>query len=77
MYFYCQTPNHWDIDVSKLLISPLKSLSQLTFLFKPNVTMNYHENLWSNNERNNLDSYFSSLKQLLEAFKFIYILKII
>ena len=30
-----------------------------------------------NSERNYLDSYFSFLKPLLEAFKFIYILKII
>ena len=31
-----------------------------------------HDNQWRNNERNNLDSYLSILKPLLEAFKFIY-----
>ena len=39
--------------------------------------MNYHDSQWRNNERNYLDSYFSFLKPLLKAFKFIYILKII
>ena len=34
--------------------------------------MNYHDN-----ERNNLDSNFSFLIPFLEAFEFIYILKII
>ena len=56
---------------------PPKSPSQLTFLFKPNATMNYNDSRWRNNERNHLDSCFSLLKQLLEAFKFINILKII
>ena len=49
----------------------------MTFLFKPNATMNYHDSRWRNNERNHLDSYFSVLKPLLEAFKFMYILWII
>ena len=59
--------------------SPLKGLSQLTFLFKPNATMNYmyHDSLCHNNDHNNLDSYFSFLKPPLWAFTFIYILKII
>ena len=39
--------------------------------------MNYHDSWWHNNERNNLESYFSFIKHHLEAFKFIYILKII
>ena len=39
--------------------------------------MNYHDSHWPNNERNHLGSYFSFLKPLLEAFKFIYVLKII
>ena len=39
--------------------------------------MNYHDRQWCNNERNHLDSRFSFLKTILEAFKFIYILKII
>ena len=39
--------------------------------------MNYHDSQWHNNERNHLDSYFSFLKPHLEAFKFIYISKII
>ena len=39
--------------------------------------MNYHDSQWRNNECNNLDSNFSFLKPLLEAFKFIHILKII
>ena len=58
-------------------LTPPKSLSQLTFLFKPNATMNYHDSRWHNNERNQLDSCFSFLKPHLEVFKFIYILKII
>ena len=41
MEFYYQTLyNHWDIDVSKYFNSPPKSPSQLTFLFKPNATIN-------------------------------------
>ena len=39
--------------------------------------MNYHDSQCHNNECNHLDSYFSFLKPLLEAFKSIYILKII
>ena len=42
--------------------------------------MNYHDSLWRNNEHNHLDSHYSFLKPLYEAFKFIYtvcILKII
>ena len=39
--------------------------------------MDYHDSQWCNNERNHLDSYLSFLKPLLDAFKFIYILKII
>ena len=36
--------------------------------------MNYHDTQWS---KNHLDSYISFLKPLLDALKFIYILKII
>ena len=39
--------------------------------------MNYHDSRWRNNEHYNLDSYLFFLKPLLEAFKFIFILKII
>ena len=39
--------------------------------------MNYCDSQWRNTERNNLDSCFSFLEPLLEAFNFIYILKII
>ena len=39
--------------------------------------MNYHDSQLCNNERNHLDSYFSFLNHLLEAFKFLHILKII
>ena len=39
--------------------------------------MNKHDSQWRYNENNNLDSHFSSLKPLLDAFKFICILKII
>ena len=39
--------------------------------------MNYHDGQWCNYEHDNIDSYFSFLKPLLEAFKFIYIVKII
>ena len=39
--------------------------------------MNYHDSWWRNNERNQLDSWFSFLKPILEAFKFINTLKII
>ena len=53
---------------------PKKSPSQM---FKPNATMNYHDSWWRNNERNQLDSWFSFSKPILEAFKFINILKII
>ena len=38
--------------------------------------MNYHDSRWCNNEHNRLDSYFSFLNPLLEAFKFMYIFKI-
>ena len=44
MKFHCRTlHNHRDIDVSKYFIYSLKSPSQVTFLFKPNATMNYHD----------------------------------
>ena len=56
---------------------PKKSPSQLTFLFKQNATMNYIDSRLRNYKRNNLDSCFSFLNPLLEAFKLIYILKII
>ena len=39
--------------------------------------MNYHDSRWRNNKRYHLDSYFSFFQPLLEAFKSIYILKII
>ena len=39
--------------------------------------MNYHGNQWRTNEHNNLDSNFFFLQPFLEAFKFIYILKMI
>ena len=39
--------------------------------------MNYHDSQWHNNELNHLDSHLSYIKQLLEGFKCIYILKII
>ena len=39
--------------------------------------MNYHDSQWLNNEHNHLDLCFSFAKPLLEAFKFICILKII
>ena len=37
----------------------------------------YHDSQWRNNERNQLDSWFSFSKAILEAFKIINILKII
>ena len=37
----------------------------------------YHDSRWRNNERNQLDSWFSFSKPILEAFKSINILKII
>ena len=49
----------------------LKSPSQLTFLFEPNATMNYHDSKGRNNERNHLDSFFSFKFKF--KFKFIYI----
>ena len=39
--------------------------------------MNYHGSRWRNNELDNLDPHLSFLKPILEAFKFIYIFKII
>ena len=39
--------------------------------------MNYHGSQWRKNECNNLDLHFPFFKPLLEAFKFIFILKII
>ena len=36
---------YWDIGVSKYL-NPHKSPPQLTFWFKPNATMNYHDSRW-------------------------------
>ena len=56
---------------------PPPSQQSLITDFKPNATMNYHDSQWHNNELNHLDSCFSFLKPLLEAFKFINILKII
>ena len=53
----------------------LKSPSQLTFLIKSNATMNNHDSQSCINEDSNFDSYFSLLKPLLGAFKFINILK--
>ena len=55
---------------------PHKSL-KTDFLFKPNTTMNYHDSRWRSNERYHFDSRFSILKPFLEAFKSIYIFKII
>ena len=37
----------------------------------------YQDNQWRNNERNQLDSWFSFSKPIFEAFKIINILKII
>ena len=37
----------------------------------------YHDSRWRNNERNQLESWFSFSKPILEAFKIINILKII
>ena len=37
----------------------------------------YSDSRWRNNERNQLDSWFSFSKAILEAFKIINILKII
>ena len=37
----------------------------------------YQDNWWCNNERNQLDSWFSFSKPIFEAFKMINILKII
>ena len=37
----------------------------------------YHDSRWRNNERNQLESWFSFSKPILEAFKIIDILKII
>ena len=37
----------------------------------------YHDSRWCNNERNQLESWFSFSKPILEAFKTINILKII
>ena len=37
----------------------------------------YHDSWWCNNERNQLESWFSFSKPNLEAFKIIKILKII
>ena len=37
----------------------------------------YQDNRWYNNERNQLDSWFSFSKPIFEAFKIINILKII
>ena len=62
-------------------LPPLKSFSQLTFLFKPNATMNYHDHDSNNaimnyhdsqlhNKEHNctqLDSNLSFFKLLLEA----------
>ena len=38
----------------------LKNPPQLTFLFKPNATMKYHDSQLCNNECDNLNSYFPS-----------------
>ena len=37
----------------------------------------YHNSQWCSNECNDLDSYLSFLKPVLEAFKLIHILKVI
>ena len=37
-----------------------KSLTTDLFVFKPNATTNYHDSRWCNNERDHLDSCFSS-----------------
>ena len=46
-------------------------------MFKPNATLDYYDSRWRNNERNQLESWFSFSKPILEAFKIINILKII
>ena len=53
-----------------------KSHLQLTFLFKPIATINYHDKKWCNTEHNDLDIYFLFLKPLLGAYKLhLHILK--
>ena len=61
------------MDVSKYFNPPPPKKKALTtdFLSKPNATMNYHDSICRNNERNHLDSYFICFKPLLGAFKFI------
>ena len=66
-FYYWTLHNHWDI-LQPPPPPTFKSPSQLTFLFKPNATMNYHDSQWCNNECNNLYSYFSFIKPALEAF---------
>ena len=46
-------------------------------MFKPNATMITMTSRWRNNDRNQLESWFSFSKLILEAFKIINILKII
>ena len=45
--------------------------------FQTKCNNDYHDSRWRNNERNQLDSWFSFSKAILEAFKIINILKII
>ena len=45
--------------------------------FQTKCNIDYHDSRWRNSERNQLDSWFSFSKSILEAFKIINILKII
>ena len=57
------------------LTPPLKKKSLSNFQTKCNN--DYHDSRWRNNERKQLDSWFSLSKPILEAFKIVNILKII
>ena len=53
---------------------PLKK--SLTYV-QTKCNNDYHDSRWRNNERNQLESWFSFSKPILEAFEIINILKII
>ena len=58
------------------LTPPPPKKKSLTYV-QTKCNNDYHDSRWSNNERNQLESWFSFSKPILEAFKIIDILKII
>ena len=61
---------------NNLNLPPPPKKKSLTYVQTKGIN-DYHDSRWRNNEHNQLESWFSFSKPILEAFKIITILKII